>query len=113
MRSESRGDIIDNSTLAILYVKNSAHPAANHESLWLCLTPRQLTVLSACESVELRERTLYLLGTELLFLGLVCFVGGAAMLVNGAPVDATIYALGLIFVGSGTSLRDRNKTLLT
>lgn len=58
----------------------------------------------------MNERTLHLLGNGLLLFGLICFVGGAAMLVTGSPVDATIYALGalgLIFVGSGASIRNR------
>lgn len=52
-------------------------------------------------------------GNELLIDGLLCFVGGAAMLVTGSPVETIIYdpgALGLLFVGTGAGAAVKNRS---
>ncbi|WP_439025777.1 hypothetical protein [Haloarchaeobius sp. DT45] len=53
------------------------------------------------------ERTYRYLGNTLLVAGLLCFVGGAALVVSGSEIDTTEYvlgALGLLFVGVGSSM---------
>ncbi|SEO19891.1 hypothetical protein SAMN04487948_10138 [Halogranum amylolyticum] len=60
----------------------------------------------------MNENTTRLLGNGLLVVGLLCFVGGAAMLALGSPVDTPIDALGalgLIFVGAGASVKNRTR----
>ncbi|WP_049920705.1 hypothetical protein [Haloferax sulfurifontis] len=57
------------------------------------------------------EDTTHLIGNGLLVAGLLCFVGGAAMLALGSPVDTSTYALGalgLLFVGAGASVKNRS-----
>ncbi len=59
----------------------------------------------------MNEDTARKLGNGLLIAGLLCFVGGAAMLVTGSPAETTIYALGalgLLFVGTGTAVKNRS-----
>lgn len=61
----------------------------------------------------MNENTSRTLDNGLLITGLLCFVGGAALLVTGSPAEITIYALGalgLIFVGTGAAVK---KPLLT
>ena len=58
----------------------------------------------------MQERTSRIVGNALLVAGLLCFLGGAGVLVSGTSVDTTIYALGalgLVFVGAGASIRNR------
>ena len=59
----------------------------------------------------MNENTSRTLGNGLLIAGLLCFVGGAVMLVTGSPAETTIYALGalgLIFVGTGAAIKNRS-----